>query len=129
MPSAPTPLVRLCSEEEWTAAQATGWIHPEAPGPGGGPDENFVHLSTVEQVHLPANRLYAGRRDMILLYLDSAALDSPVRWEPGVPTDPESMVFPHLYGPLPVAAVVKAVLYPPQADGSFPALVGGRTPI
>ena len=76
MRSSTTPLVRLCSEEEWTAAQATGWIHPEAPGSGGGPGGQFVHLSTVEQVHLPANRLYAGRRDMVLLYVDAAALDS-----------------------------------------------------
>ena len=30
------------------------------------------------------------------------------------------MLFPHLYGPLPVRAVLKAVGYPPAPDGSFP---------
>ena len=70
-------------------------------------------------MHLPANRLYAGRADLVLLRIDPARLGAPVRWEPGVPTDPESMVFPHLYGPLPVEAVTSVTPYRPQPDGSF----------
>ena len=42
-----------------------------------------------------------------------------VQWEPGVPTDPESMRFPHLYGPLPLAAVVEVTAFLPGPDGSF----------
>jgi uncharacterized protein (DUF952 family) len=121
----PSVLVRLCSQEEWTRAREDRWIHPESAGPGPEDAEAFVHLSTVEQVHLPANRLYAGRRDMVLLYVDASALDSPVRWEPGVPTDPQSMRFPHLYGPLPVKAVFRAAAYLPAPDGSFPPLMDG----
>ena len=49
----------------------------------------------------------------------SVQVTAPVRWEPGVPTDPESMVFPHLYGPLPVEAVTRVTPYRPQPDGSF----------
>lgn len=112
-------LVRLCSRPDWAAARGRGSLHPEPP-------EAFVHLSTVGQVHLPANRLYHGRRDLVLLYIDAAALDSPVLWEPGVPTDPESMRFPHLYGPLPVEAVLKVEDYLPGADGSFASPVAGE---
>ncbi len=79
----------------------------------------FVHLSTPQQVHLPANRLFAGRDDLVLLRLDPARLAAPVRWEPGVPTDPQSMTFPHLYGPLPVAAVTAVLDYRPGPDGVF----------
>ncbi len=118
-------LVRLCSEQEWRAARDRGWIAPEPAGPDAEP---FVHLSTIEQVHLPANRLYRGRRDMILLYIDESALDAPLRWEPGVPTDPQSMLFPHLYGRLPVGAVIRSAPYPPAADGSFPAVSAGQEP-
>jgi len=114
-------LVRLCTEQEWSAAREAGRIVPEGAGP-----EAFVHLSTTAQVHLPANRLYRGRRDMVLLYLDPAALDAPLRWEPGVPSDPASMRFPHLYGPLPVEAVTAVAAYPPAADGSFPPLLDGQ---
>ncbi len=86
-----------------------------------------MHLSTPEQVHLPANRLFAGRPDMVVLRLDPARLAAPVRWEPGVATDPSSMTFPHLYGPLPVAAVTSVTPYRPDADGRFPALVHSDT--
>ena len=79
----------------------------------------FVHLSTPEQVHLPANRLFSGRTDLVLLRVDPARLTSPVRWEPGVPSDPESMRFPHLYGPLPIAAVTAVLDYRPGPDGTF----------
>jgi uncharacterized protein (DUF952 family) len=81
----------------------------------------FVHLSTPQQVHLPANRLFAGRGDLVLLYLDPDLLGSPIRWEPGVSTDPDAMLFPHLYGPLPAGAVTRITPYRPGPDGSFPA--------
>jgi GNAT superfamily N-acetyltransferase len=55
---------------------------------------------------------------VLLLVLDPARLGVEVRWEPGVPGDPESMRFPHAYGPVPTAAVVDVLPYPP-ADGVF----------
>jgi uncharacterized protein (DUF952 family) len=63
-----------------------------------------------------------GRTDLVLLRIDPRRLDAPVRWEPGVATDPESMLFPHLYGALPVSAVIAAKPYLPGADGLFPVL-------
>lgn len=107
-------LVHICASDEWHVAQGRGEHRPgslEAVG--------FVHLSSPEQVHLPANRLYAGRADLLLLHVDPERLTAPVRWEPGVPSDPESMRFPHLYGPLPVDAVTSVTRYQPGPDGSF----------
>jgi uncharacterized protein (DUF952 family) len=112
---APVLLVHLCAGEQWSRAQALGELRPESLDSAG-----FVHLSTPDQVHLPANRLYRGRGDLVLLHIDPGALDSPVRWEPGVSTDPQSMLFPHLYGPLPVSAVIKVTSYRPGPDGTFP---------
>ncbi|WP_102142572.1 DUF952 domain-containing protein [Mycobacterium hubeiense] len=108
------PLVHLCSADEWRLAQDRGEHRPDSLDADG-----FVHLSTPEQVHLPANRLFAGRTDLVLLHIDRTRLSAPLRWEPGVPTDPAGMVFPHLYGPLPVAAVISATPYRPGADGGF----------
>lgn len=114
--SAPKPpdLVHLCSAAQWQAISADGEHRPESLASSG-----FVHLSTPEQVHLPANRLYAGRTDLVLLHIDADRLTAPIRWEPGVPTDPEAMVFPHLYGPLPAAAVKAVTPYRPGPDGTF----------
>ncbi len=97
----PGPLLHLTTPGEWRAALDTGAVVPPSLGAVG-----FVHLSTPDQVHLPAQRLFPGRGDVVVLVVDPARLSAPVRFEPGVPGDPASMRFPHLYGPLPVAAVV-----------------------
>ncbi|WP_143860769.1 DUF952 domain-containing protein, partial [Nocardia cerradoensis] len=73
----------MCTRAEWHTARATGERRPPSLDEAG-----FVHLSTPGQVHLPANRLFAGHRDLVLLWLDPDLLAAPVRWEPGVPTDP-----------------------------------------
>lgn len=109
--------VHLCGAQEWEAAQRTGVYAPDSLEAVG-----FVHLSSVEQVHLPANRLYADRTDLMLLRIDGARLTSPVRWEPGVPSDPDGMEFPHLFGPLPMEAVISVTTYRPGPDGRYPPL-------
>jgi uncharacterized protein (DUF952 family) len=110
-------LVHICGRREWAAASSSGELRPASLS-----DHGFVHLSPVEQVHWPANRLYAGRTDLVLLYLNADRLGAPIRWERGVPTDPAAMLFPHLYGPLPVEAVIAVTPYLPKPDGSFPVL-------
>ena len=107
-------LLHLVEPAAWRAALTEGALRPASLA-----DAGFVHLSTPEQVRLPANRLFAGRTDLVVLWLDPARLASPLKWEPGVPGDPESMLFPHLYGPLPLAAVLDVSPYPPGPDGVF----------
>jgi uncharacterized protein (DUF952 family)/GNAT superfamily N-acetyltransferase len=106
-----TVLVHLCTPAGWRAALDDGALRPEGP---------FVHLSWPEQVHLPAQRLFPGRRDLVLLVVDPARLPGPVVEEPGVPGDPDGMRFPHLYGPLPVSAVVAVVPYRPPVPPVLP---------
>jgi uncharacterized protein (DUF952 family) len=115
-------LVHLCSVDDWRLAQGRGEHRPGSLDTAG-----FVHLSTPEQVHLPANRLYAGRTDLVLLRVDPTCLTAEIRWEPGDATDPDSMVFPHLYGPLPTAAVISVTSYRPEAKGRFTPLDHGAT--
>ncbi|MDT5106797.1 MAG: hypothetical protein QOI25_4310 [Mycobacterium sp.] len=112
----PTPsvLLHICTADDWQRALEAGEHRPPSLD-----DVGFVHLSATEQVHLPANRLYSGRTDLVVLRCDPALVGAPVRWEPGVPTDPTSMLFPHLYGPLPVAAVTSVTSYLPGVDGTF----------
>jgi len=97
-------LVHLITPGEWRDALAAGAVRPPSLR-----TEGFVHLSAPGQVHLPAARLFPGRRDVVQLVVDPRRLTAPVRWEPGVPGDPGSMRFPHLYGELPASAVVGVV--------------------
>lgn len=107
-------LVHMCTAADWESCRETGSRVPDNFDA-----EGFVHLSTRDQVHLPANRLFAGRDDVVLLHLDATRLGAEIRWERGVPTDPDSMLFPHLYGPLPAAAVVAVTPYRAGPDGLF----------
>jgi uncharacterized protein (DUF952 family) len=106
----PAPLLHLITTAGWRAALGERVLAP-APGIG------FVHLSTPDQVVLPANRLFAGRPDVVLLAVDPAGLD--VRFEPGLPDDPPDMRFPHAYGRVPTSAVIAVAPYLPGPDGRF----------
>jgi uncharacterized protein (DUF952 family)/GNAT superfamily N-acetyltransferase len=107
-------LVHLIGAAQWRVALAAGSVVDASLVTGG-----FLHLSAPEQVVVPAGRLFAGRQDLLLLVVDSARLRDEVRWEPGTDGDPASMRFPHLYGPLPVAAVTSVLPYRPGPDGAF----------
>ncbi|NUS93997.1 MAG: DUF952 domain-containing protein [Nocardia sp.] len=119
MPCDTHTLVHLCTPGEWTLAEERGEHRPDSLR-----SEGFVHLSAPQQVHLPANRLFAGRRDLLLLRLDPDLLAAPVRWEPGAPSDDPALRFPHLYGPLPVESVRGVDSYLPGPDGLFVPLTG-----
>ena len=108
------PLLHLVTTEQWRATVAAGLLAPPSLAEVG-----FVHLSTPAQVHLPADRMFAGRSDVWLLVLDPDRLGVEVRSEPGVPGDPASMRFPHAYGPVPLRAVTAVLPYRPGADGRF----------
>lgn len=62
--------------------------------------EGFIHCSTAAQLEHTFDRYYSGRRDLVLLTVDPAGLD--VRVEGG---------FPHVYGPIPGASVLRADPY------------------
>jgi len=103
-----SPLLHLIPAADWEAARARGTLTGDP----------FVHLSMPEQVQLPADRLFAGRTDLLLLTVDPTGLD--VRFEPGLPDDPPDMRFPHAYGIVPTSAVVAVTPYLPRSDGTFP---------
>jgi uncharacterized protein (DUF952 family) len=70
-----------------------------------------------------ANAFYRGRNDLVLLVLDETATRSELRWEP--PAGPpaagvsEFDLFPHLYGPINLEAVVRIVNLQPDSAGMF----------
>jgi len=79
-------------------------------------DEGFIHCSRAHQVEATANRFYGDVTELVLLTIDEAALDAPVVDEDLYNTGD---TFPHVYGPIPVTAVVDARTWTPAADGLF----------
>jgi uncharacterized protein (DUF952 family) len=106
-------------------AEPAAWEHAAERGAYAPPslaDEGFIHCSTREQVADTANRFYGGRSELILLRIDSTLLDqSPRSEQSAAPVDESEAgtAFPHLYGPLPLAAVTGSVRWPPGEDGTF----------
>lgn len=107
-------ILHFCARDAWQAAQEIGEYRGDTLT-----TEGFIHCSTADQVHLPANALVRGRADILLLEIDPERLMWPLRWEPGDPADPESMKFPHVYGPISLDAVVGVHEFPPNPDGTF----------
>jgi len=67
-------------------------------------DEGFIHCSSAEQWPAVRERFYADVDELLLLHVDETLVDCPVVWEQLGDAPAE---FPHLYGPLPLAAVVR----------------------
>lgn len=78
--------------------------------------EGFIHTSTAAQVGKTARRLFHGRRDLILLCVDTHLVQPEIRYEN---LEGGDELFPHVYGPLNLDAVVDVVAFPPAADGTF----------
>lgn len=107
VPDAPLgPLLHLALASDWEAARAAGEYRVSTLGRT--LDEvGFIHLSFPHQLAAVAESFYRDvDGDLVVLEVDPARLVAPVVVEPGGP-DPGSERFPHLYGPLPVDAVVQ----------------------
>jgi uncharacterized protein (DUF952 family) len=99
------PIFHITSDAEWRSALAAGAYR--APSLD---DEGFIHASTATQVAGTAARYYAGRRDLVLLTIDPDAVTVEIRWEPS-----HDQLYPHLYGPLAVGAVLDVRAFDPDA--------------
>jgi uncharacterized protein (DUF952 family) len=68
-------------------------------------DEGFVHCSFAEQVDATADRYYGDADDVVVLRIDPDRLPGAVVVED---IGGAGVAFPHVYGPIPIAAVVDA---------------------
>jgi len=107
-------ILHICPRATWDSAVAAGVYEADTLATQG-----YIHCSTEQLVHLPATALFRGRRDLLLLEIAEDRLPVPLVWEEGDPPHPDGALFPHLYSPLPIAAVAAVREYLPGDDGSF----------
>jgi len=90
-------ILHVTTLADWAAAQASGLHAPAMLAADG-----FLHFCTAAQLDYVLGKHFAGRTGLVLLTCDPAQVGD-LRWEESVPGQPP---FPHVYGPLPVAAVL-----------------------
>jgi uncharacterized protein (DUF952 family) len=96
----------------WSAAQAQGQYSADSLA-----EQGFIHCSRISQILRVADVFYAGQHGLLLLVIDPQRLNSELRWEPG--TDLATELFPHVYGPINLDAVVQGIDFEPAPDGKF----------
>ena len=104
-------IYHLASKSEWEAARTQPEYRAESLAL-----EGFIHCSKDQvQVLAVANRLYAGRNDLLVLEVDTDRLTSTLKHE----ASRSGEVYPHIYGPLNTDGVVGVLYLTVGRDGRF----------
>jgi uncharacterized protein (DUF952 family) len=115
-----TYILHLASNNDWLAAVEKGAYRTDSLS-----TEGFIHCSKATQVVDVANRFYRGQRGLVLLVIEPSKLESGLKWEPPAHPNPERAaavsdeLFPHIYGPVNLDAVVRVVSFESDASGNF----------
>jgi len=104
-------IFHITSQSQLTEARRLGEYIPATFD-----EDGFIHCSYARQVARVANLRYRGRSDLVLLEIDAAAVPHEVVDEN---LEGGSELFPHIYGGLPMAAVVRVHILPSGSGGDF----------
>jgi uncharacterized protein (DUF952 family) len=109
-------IFKICPEPLWRSAETAGAFQ-------GAPIDvidGYLHFSTAQQVKETAARHFAGQDDLLLIAIDADRLGEDLRYEASRGGD----LFPHLYAPLALSAVLWVEPLPLGRDGrhAFPDL-------
>ncbi|MDP5278753.1 DUF952 domain-containing protein [Sphingomonas sp. DG1-23] len=83
--------------------------------------DGYIHLSTAAQLQETLDKHFAGQDGLWLAAVDLDALAEAVKWEPSR----GGQLFPHIYGPLPLDAVIAYSELHYESDGSLRLPVAG----
>ena len=104
-------IYHITSRADWEAALPTGWFTADSLR-----TEGFIHCSTAGQVLATANRLFRGRKDLVLLCVETDGVQAEIRYEN---LEGGESLFPHVFGPLATGSIRSIHAFPPGADGRF----------
>ena len=104
-----TTIYKICRAAEWADAERAGAF----AGSEVDRRDGYIHFSTAHQVAETAAKHFAGQNNLVLVAVEAEALGSALVREPAR----GGALFPHLYGVLPLIAVVWARPLPLDAAG------------
>jgi uncharacterized protein (DUF952 family) len=112
-------IYHITSHMAWNQAQQRGDYRAESLE-----TEGFIHCSTQEQVLPVLEKFYKGQDSLLLLVIEPKRLKSDLKWEPPAEGAPppgvsEGALFPHIYGPINLEAVVQVFDLQSQPDGKY----------
>lgn len=112
----PQTLYKIVPEDLWQAARDAG-VFDGAPIDRA---DGFIHFSTADQVRETAARHFAGQDSLLLVAVNGDLLGEALRFE----VSRGGALFPHLYAPLPLSAVLWEKPLPLSETGAhlFPEL-------
>ena len=94
------PVYKVMTE----AAFEASWSQGHFTGSADDLRDGFIHLSAAHQLEATLAKYFAGQEDLVLLAVDAERLGPDLKWE----TSRGGALFPHLYAPLDLAAVLWA---------------------
>ncbi|WP_416666952.1 DUF952 domain-containing protein [Egbenema bharatensis] len=100
-------ILHITDRQQWEQAKEKGIYRCESLG-----TEGFIHCSTPEQLTAVANSFFRGQQGLVLLCIEVDRLQAELRYDPV-----ENQLFPHLYGPLNLDAVIQVLDFTPDAMG------------
>lgn len=102
-------IYKILTASQWHDLRRLG----ETPGAPVDIADGYVHFSTAAQLRETAAKHFAGQDGLWLIALDARAPGPALRWEPSR----GGALFPHLYAPLRLDAVVSAAPLARDAQG------------
>jgi uncharacterized protein (DUF952 family) len=94
----PATAYKILTAAQWVQFQANGIFH-------GAPidlADGYIHLSAADQLQGTLDKHFAGQTGLVIAEIDLTALGETVKWE----LSRGDAQFPHIYGPLPMAAII-----------------------
>ena len=103
-------ILHIAKREYWEKAKLEGVYR------GGSLDSyGFIHCSTSEQIVKVANNRFRAQKGLVLLCIVTSKVRSKIRYECAGSEE----LYPHIYGPLNIDAVIKVADFEPAKDGRF----------